>query len=152
MRDIPGNRVLAADPGGGRMSGPMGGGHGRPGGGGPGGFGGPGGPRRGPMGRGGMGPMGGAMMPAEKAKNFRATFRRLIGELRPERKWIGLVALVALFSTAGQVFGPKILGNGINKLMDGLVGKLMPAGPTHDQMVAGLRAAHDPRAGLFSSE
>ena len=111
--------------------------------------GGPGGRRR--MG-GGFGPPGhGAMLPAEKAKNFRATFRRLLGELRPERKWIGLVAVVALFGTAGQVFGPKILGNGINKLMDGLVGKLMPAGPTHDQVVAGLRAAHDPRADLFAA-
>jgi hypothetical protein len=50
------------------------------------------------------------------------------------------VAVVALFSTAGQVFGPKILGNGINKLMDGLVGKMLgqylPAGTTHDQAVA----------------
>src|ERR1035437_4400318 len=105
----------------------------------PGGLGGPGAQRRGPMG-GGRGPMGAMMMPVEKAKNFRATFRRLVGELRPERKWIGLVAVVALFSTAGQVFGPKILGNGINKLMDGLVGKMMgqygvPAGTTHDQAV-----------------
>jgi ATP-binding cassette subfamily B protein len=116
----------------------------------PGGLGGPGTQRRGPMG-GGRGHMGGMMMPVEKAKNFRATFRRLVGELRPERKWIGLVAVVALFSTAGQVFGPKILGNGINKLMDGLVGKLMPVGPTHDQVVAGLRAAHDPRADLFAA-
>ena len=110
--------------------------------------------RRGPMG-GGMGPMGGAMMPVEKAKNFRATFRRLLGELRPERKWIGLVAVVALFSTAGQVFGPKILGNGINKLMDGLVGKLMgqygvPAGTTHDQAVATLRQMHSPLADLVA--
>jgi ATP-binding cassette subfamily B protein len=116
----------------------------------PGGLGGPGAQRRGPMG-GGMGPMGRMTMPVEKAKNFRATFRRLVGELRPERKWIGLVVVVALFSTAGQVFGPKILGNGINLLMDGLVGKLMPAGPTHDQVVAGLRAAHDPRADLFAA-
>ena len=135
------------------MSGPMGGGHGRPGGGGPGGFGGPGGPRRGPMGRGGMGPMGGAMMPAEKAKNFRATFRRLMGELRPERKWIGLVALVALFSTTGQVFGPKIMGNAINKLTDGIAGKMtagLPPGTTHDQVVAALRAAHNPAADFLA--
>ncbi len=99
--------------------------------------------RRGPMG-GGMGPMGhGMVMPVEKARNFRATFRRLLGELRPERKWIGLVAVVALFSTAGQVFGPKILGNGINQLMDGLVGKMLgqylPVGLTHDQAVAIIR-------------
>jgi ATP-binding cassette subfamily B protein len=105
---------------------------------------------------GGHGPMGGAMMPVEKAKNFRATFRRLLGELRPERKWIGMVAVVALFSTAGQVFGPKILGNGINKLMDGLVGKMMgqygvPAGTTHDQAVQALRNAHSPLADLVAS-
>jgi ATP-binding cassette subfamily B protein len=135
------------------MSGPTSGGMGRnaAAGAGGGGF----GARRGPMGR-GHGPMGGAMMPVEKAKNFRATFRRLLGELRPERKWIGLVTVVALFSTAGQVFGPKILGNGINKLMDGLVGKMMgqygvPAGTTHDQAVQALRNAHSPLADLVAS-
>jgi len=99
----------------------------------------------------GGGPMGGMMMPTEKAQHFRATFRRLLGELRPERKWIGLVAIVALFSTAGQVFGPKILGNAINQLMDGLVGKMLPKGMTHDQAVAALRAAHDPRADLVAA-
>jgi ATP-binding cassette subfamily B protein len=119
----------------------------------PGGPGGPGGRRRGPMG-GGFGRMGGMMMPAEKPKDFRATFRRLVGELRPERKWIGLVAVVALFSTAGQVFGPKILGNGINQLMDGLVGKTLgqffPKGTTHDQAVAALRQQHSPLADLVA--
>jgi ATP-binding cassette subfamily B protein len=120
--------------------------------GGPGGFGGPGGRRRGP---GGFGPMGGMMVPAEKAKDFRATFFRLLRELKPERKWIGLVSVVALFSTAGQVFGPKILGNAINKLMDGLVGKLLgqyvPGGTTHDQAVAMLRQAHNPVADMVAS-
>ena len=120
-----------------------------------GGFGGPGGPRRrGPMG-GGMGPMGGMAMPAEKPKNFRATFARLLGELRPERKWVGLVGIVALFSTAGQVFGPKILGNGINQLMDGLVGKelgqFFPKGTTHAQAVAALQAQHSPLTDLVSA-
>jgi ATP-binding cassette subfamily B multidrug efflux pump len=116
-----------------------------------GGFGGPGGPRRrGPMG-GGMGPMGGMMMPAEKPKNFRATFRRLLGELRPERKWIGIVAVVALFSTAGQVFGPKILGNGINQLMDGLIGKQLPKGTSLPQAVAYLRATDNPIADLVAN-
>jgi ATP-binding cassette subfamily B protein len=103
------------------------------------------------MGR-GMGPMGGAMMPVEKAKNFRATFRRLIGELRPERAKIGLVAVVALFSTAGQVFGPKILGNGINLLMSGLIGKMFPAGITHEQAIALARAhSNADQAALISS-
>jgi ATP-binding cassette subfamily B protein len=133
------------------MSGPAGSNSRKAAGGATGGFGGPGGPRRrGPMG-GGMGPMGGAMMPTEKAKNFRQTFRRLVGELRPERKWIGLVVVVALFSTAGQVFGPKILGNGINQLMDGLIGKQLPAGTTLPQAVAYLRANHSPIADLVAS-
>jgi ATP-binding cassette subfamily B multidrug efflux pump len=132
------------------MSGPMGGGAGRPAGG---AMGGPGGPRRGgPMGRGGFGH--GMMMPAEKPKNFGTTFRRLVGELRPERPKIALVAVVALASTTGQVFGPKILGNAINKLMDGLVGKAMgqylPAGTTHDQAIALLRANHSPLVDLVA--
>jgi ATP-binding cassette subfamily B protein len=59
--------------------------------------------------------------------------------------------VVALFSTAGQVFGPKILGNGINQLMDGLIGKQLPAGTTLPQAVAYLRANHSPIADLVAS-
>ena len=119
-----------------------------------GGPGGPGARRRGPMG-GGFGPGHGLSMPAEKARNFRGTFRRLLGELRPDRKWIVLVIAVSFFSTAGQIFGPKVLGNAINKLLDGLVGKQMaaqgvPVGLTHDQVVASLRAAHNPLADLVA--
>jgi ATP-binding cassette subfamily B multidrug efflux pump len=97
--------------------------------------------RRGPMG----GPMGhGMMMPTEKAQNFRATFRRFLGELRPERKLIGLVVVVAMFSTAGQVFGPKIMANATDKLMSGLLGNLFPAGLTRDQAIA-LAQQHNPQ-------
>jgi len=61
------------------------------------------------------------------------------------------VIAVAFLSTAGQVFGPKILGNGINKIMDGIVGKQMgqlPAGTTHAQAVEMLKQAHSPLADL----
>ena len=120
----------------------------------PAGVGGPGGRGRGPMG-GGMGPMGRMAMPVEKPKDFRGTFRRLAGELRPERALILFVVLVAFLSTAGQVFGPKILGNGINKLMDGIVGKQMgsflPAGTTHAQAVEILKQAHSPLADVVAS-
>ena len=134
------------------MSGP---GVARPGGGpaGPGGIGGPGGRRRGPMG-GGFGPGHGIMMPAEKPRHFRRTFRRLLGELRPERPKIVLVMVVALISTAGTVFGPKILGTGINQLMDGLIGKelgrFLPAGTTHPQAVTLLQQSHNPLADLVA--
>jgi len=102
---------------------------GRPGG--PGGFG-PGRRRGGPM---GGGPGHGMMMPVEKPQNFGRTFRRFLGELRPERKWIGVVIVVALFSTAGQVFGPKIMANAMDQLMSGLIGKMFPANLTHDQAI-----------------
>jgi ATP-binding cassette subfamily B multidrug efflux pump len=118
------------------------------------GVGGPGGRGRGPMG-GGMGPMGHLAMPVEKPKDFRGTFRRLVGELRPERALILFVVVVAFLSTAGQVFGPKILGNGINKLMDGIVGKQMglflPAGTTHAQAVEILKQSHSPLADVVAS-
>ena len=134
------------------MSGPASGGT-RPGGATGGAPGGPRGRGRGPMG-GGHGPMGGLAMPVEKPKDFRGTFGRLIGELRPERKRIILVIAVAFLSTAGQVFGPKILGNGINKIMDGIVGKQMgqlPAGTTHAQAVEMLKQAHSPLADLVAA-
>jgi ATP-binding cassette subfamily B multidrug efflux pump len=109
--------------------------------------------RRGPMG-GGHGPAGGMMMPAEKPRNFGGSFRRLVGELRPERPRIILVMVVALISTAGTVFGPKILGTGINKLMDGLVGKelgqYLPAGTSHQQAVTLLQQSHNPLADLVA--
>jgi ATP-binding cassette subfamily B protein len=88
--------------------------------------------------------MGGMAMPVEKPKNFRRALRRLIGELRPERPKIILVVAVALLSTAGQVFGPKILGNGINQLMDGLVGKMFPLGMTQQQAIA-VAQKNDPQ-------
>jgi ATP-binding cassette subfamily B multidrug efflux pump len=138
---------MSGPAGGTRATGPSGRAPGGPTGG-PGGF---GGRRRG----GGFGPMGHMAMPVEKPKNFRRTLRRLIGELRPERPRILLVLVVAFLSTAGQVFGPKILGNGINQLMDGLVGKMLgqylPAGTTHAQAVAILQQTHNPLADLVAS-
>ena len=73
--------------------------------GGAGGRGGPGGPAAGPMGR-------GMAMPAAKPRTSGARFRRLLGELRPERRLRSLVVMVlAVVSVAFSVLGPKILGN-----------------------------------------
>jgi ATP-binding cassette subfamily B multidrug efflux pump len=112
--------------------------------------------RRGP----GFGPPGHmAMMPTEKARNFRKTLRRFIGALAPEKYRILLVLVVAFLSTAGQVFGPKILGQGIDKVMDGVVGKniaqYFPPGTTHEQAVAAMRSSTIPEvrsmADVFAS-
>jgi ATP-binding cassette subfamily B protein len=95
------------------------------------------------------------MIPTEKARNFRQTARRFMGVLAPERYRIGIVVVVAFMSTAGQVFGPKILGQGIDKLMDGMVGKnvgqYFPSGTTHEQALELLRKMHSPMAEVFAS-
>jgi ATP-binding cassette subfamily B multidrug efflux pump len=95
--------------------------------------------RSGGPGRGG--PMGFAAMPVAKPKNFRGSFRRLLGELRPERRLVIAVMLLAIVSVTLAILGPKILGNATNLLFNGVVGKQLPAGVTKAQAVAGLRAS-----------
>ena len=100
--------------------------------------------RRGPTRAGGPGrggPMGFAAMPVAKPKNFRGSFRRLLGELRPERRLVIAVMLLAIVSVTLAILGPKILGNATNLLFNGVVGKQLPAGVTKAQAVAGLRAS-----------
>ncbi|MEK8129131.1 ABC transporter ATP-binding protein [Paenibacillus filicis] len=83
--------------------------------------GGPGGPGFGfGPGRGGPGMMG----PAQKAKNFKGTLRRLIGYLKPHRLSLGLVLAAAVLSTVFSIVSPKIMGNATTKLFEGMMEKL----------------------------
>ncbi len=121
------------------MSGPMG----RPGGGPPAGPGPGPGPGRGP---GGGGPMGmGMMMPVQKPRNFKASFRRLAGELVPERYKVVAVVALGVVSVFFAILGPKMLGEATNIIFEGAVGnQLGQAGLTGvpmDQIIAGLDAA-----------
>ena len=78
--------------------------------------------------------------PPGKTKDVGKTLRQLLGRLRPERTWIVVSALLALGSVAFSVIGPKIIGNAINVIFDGVLGKNLPAGLTKGQVVAQLRA------------
>ena len=98
-----------------------------------------GGPGRGPGGPGGM--FGGAMLPAAKPKDFKGTFWRLVGKLRPERMRVIAVIVLSAFSVASSVIGPKLLGNATNIVFEGVIGKQIPAGLTQQQAEAGLRAS-----------
>ncbi len=84
---------------------------------------------RGPFGPGrrGGGPMGGHGfgMPAEKPKNFRKTFSRLVGYLKPRLPQLIAVFLLAILSTVFSILTPKILGQATTELFKGLSGKLM---------------------------
>ncbi len=124
----PGGRLPGAPVGpgaGGAPSGPAGPG-GRP-------MGGPGGGR-------GPGMMGMGMgMPPAKPKDFRGSFRRLFGTLRPEALLIAGVLVLAIVSVTLTVVGPKILGNAVNTIFEGAISKNMPAGVSQEQVIAQLR-------------
>ena len=92
--------------------------------------------QRGP---GGGGPAGALARPTEKAKDFRGTLKRIVGMLRPERARIVVVLLLAVVSVTLAVLGPKILGNAMNILYEGVASKQLPAGVTQAQAVAGLK-------------
>ncbi|HQR80103.1 MAG TPA: ABC transporter ATP-binding protein [Actinomycetota bacterium] len=92
------------------------------------------------------GPMGGGhgglgmSLPAEKAKDFKGTFRRLLRTLHPERVIIAVVLGLAVVSVFFQVLGPWLLGQATNVVFGGVVGKMIPPGVTKEQAIAGLQA------------
>jgi ATP-binding cassette subfamily B protein len=87
-----------------------------------------------------------------QATNFRKSFRRLLGELRPERTWVLIVVLFAIVSVTLAVIGPKLLGNATNIIFEGVVSKQFPPGLSMDQVIALLRAqGQDNLANMLSA-
>ncbi len=74
-------------------------------------------------GQGGMGPWGrsGMGMPVQKARNFRATFKRLLGYFMPQKYRLLVVLVAAVIGTVFNIVGPKILGLATTKLFEGLL-------------------------------
>lgn len=64
-------------------------------------------------------------MPAEKAKDFKGTLRRLIKYLRPRMVQLIIVLIMAIASTVFSIFSPKVMGKATTKLFEGAYGKLM---------------------------
>ncbi|YCK84072.1 ABC transporter ATP-binding protein/permease [Arthrobacter sp. D3-18] len=93
------------------------------------------------MGPGRGGPFAGMNIPAEKASNFGASARRLLGTLRPERFWLVLVLVFAVVSVTLSVIGPRLLGEGTNLIFAGVVSKQLPEGASKAEVIAGLRAS-----------
>jgi ATP-binding cassette, subfamily B, multidrug efflux pump len=121
----------------------------------------PGGPAAGPgggRGPGGGGPMHmGMNMGGAKSKNFGPSFRRLVGELRPESPKIALVILLAVISVTLSVIGPKIMGWAFDAVTSGFIGKVIGqnapqlVGTSHDQLVAALQADGSPFAAQITA-
>ena len=82
------------------------------------------------MSRAKRGPMGGHGMkgPAQKAKDFKGTMRRLISYLAKYKLSIFLVLIFAIGSVTFSVIGPKILGKATTEIFNGLVSKVSGEG------------------------
>ncbi len=83
----------------------------------------------------------GAPMPVEKSLNFGPSLRRLLGHLAPERAVLIFCIVLATAGIVLSVVGPKILGWATDVIFTGVIGKMLPAGATKDQVVEQLRAA-----------
>ncbi|WP_072578742.1 ABC transporter ATP-binding protein [Bacillus weihaiensis] len=71
----------------------------------------------------GRGPMGGGRhqapgMPVEKPKNFKKTFKRLLGYLSPWKNRLLFVAAAAILSTLFNVISPKLLGDATSSIFE----------------------------------
>lgn len=77
-----------------------------------------------PQGGAQVGPGGGGnmMMAGQKAKDFKGTLRRLIRYLKPRQNQLIAVLVAAILSTVFSIVGPKIMGNAITELFEGVLG------------------------------
>ena len=79
---------------------------------------------------GGPRPMGGpgALMPGEKAKDFKGTMKKLLSYLGKYKITIIIVFVFAVISTVFSVVGPKILGQATDVLFTGIMNKISGKG------------------------
>lgn len=71
---------------------------------------------------------GHGMAPAEKAKDFKGSFKKLFAYIGRYKFAIILVGIFAACSTVFSVIGPKILGMATTKLSEGLMAKINGTG------------------------
>ena len=77
-------------------------------------------PRRGGFGRG--------MAPAEKAKDFQGSMKKLMGYMEKYRVRLFLMLMFAIGGTIFSIIGPTILGNATTEIFNGLVAKINGTG------------------------
>ncbi|MEK6225189.1 MAG: ABC transporter ATP-binding protein [Chloroflexota bacterium] len=82
----------------------------------------------------------GLSAPVERSKDFRGTLKKLLARLRSERLVLAVVVVLGSVSVVFSVIGPKITGNAMNVIFDGVLGKALPAGLQKEQAVELLRA------------
>ena len=96
-------------------------------------------------------PVAKAVVPGTKARDFKGSFKRLLGLLAPERVLLSLMLAFGIASTVLTVAAPSVLGHATNLIFNGVVGRSLEPGQTKEQAIEGLRAAgNDSVADLVS--
>lgn len=89
----------------------------------------------------GDGGMFGDGPPARKAQNFWPSAKRLFGLLGPERARMVLVVALVSASVVLTVIAPKILGQAMDTIFNGVIGSQLPAGVPLEQIIEQQRAS-----------
>jgi len=71
----------------------------------------------------GRGPIGALGLPAQKARNFKGTLRRLLRYLAPHRQALVVVLVAGIISTVFSVVGPKLMGMVTTKIFEGYLAR-----------------------------
>jgi ATP-binding cassette, subfamily B, fatty acid transporter len=79
----------------------------------------------------------------QRSRDFRATAIRVTQRLARQRWLTSTVILMAVGSTTIGVIGPRVLGHATDLLVDGIIGRQLPAGITKDQAIVAARARGD---------
>lgn len=75
------------------------------------------------------------------AKNFWPSAKRLIGLLGGHKAALAVIGLFNVVCVLLAVVAPKIMGKATDVIFSGVVSRMLPAGATKEEAVAGLRAA-----------
>lgn len=87
---------------------------------------------------GGRGPMGRGMMQVVKAKDFKASMKKLSNYLGTHKWTIVFVWLLAIASTAFTIVGPKILAGVTNELVSGFMSQVSGTGGIDFAKISGI--------------
>ena len=78
--------------------------------------------------------------PAKKAQNFWPSAKRLFGLLRPERAKFAFVVVLVILSVILTVIAPKVLGQAMDVIFNGVLGAQLPAGSSLAEVISSARA------------
>jgi ATP-binding cassette subfamily B protein len=82
-------------------------------------------------------------MVGQKSLDFKASGKRLVRMLRPERFRVIAIFIAAIVSVAFAAIGPRALGRATDIVFAGAIGKELPAGMTKGQVIDMARARGD---------